>query len=582
MRRKKTKALAGFLLLVWCACAPTTPSNGGLPPGTLKPPVPDTSRVTQTTFYIRPDGGPPDQCNGLANAAYPGSGMGQDCAWDHPFRALPPGGTARIMAGDTLVIASGSYQMGYGAPGAENCETDYPWDCHMSPIPSGLDPAQPTRILGEGWDSGCANPPELWGTERADLVLNLTESSNLELACLEVTDHSSCVEDHTGGLACPRESYPYGDWAAVGLYAADSQQVHVMDLNIHGLASTGVWAGRLADWLVENVRIAGNGWAGWDGDIQGDDSNTGTLTFRHWTVEWNGCGETYPGEEPTGCWAQSAGGYGDGVGTGSTGGDWVIEDSAFLHNTSDGLDLLYHSEGGQISLNRVYAEGNAGNQIKVTGDTFLTNSVLVGNCAFFDNQPFTFNVDACRALGNTLEITFTGGEQASLLNSTFYGQGDGLVGSGPREGFSCSGAEKITARNNIFLGDQDTFDQGDITFLFYQENCGNLSMDSNYNIAFSTKNITCGTSGDYVHSGAADLCQDPELTFPASDNANGMSPNPGSPAIDAGDNTTCPSLDYRGKPRPADGDGDGNPVCDMGAFELWETPEEVYLPLIMG
>ena len=59
-------------------------------------------------------------------------------------------------------------------------------------------------------------------------------------------------------------------------------------------------------------------------------------------------------------------------------------------------------------------------------------------------------------------------------------------------------------------------------------------------------------------------------------------PNPGSPAIDAGDNTTCPSLDYRGKPRPADGDGDGDPVCDMGAFELWETPEEVYLPLIMG
>ena len=84
-------------------------------------------------------------------------------------------------------------------------------------------------------------------------------------------------------------------------------------------------------------------------------ANAGTLTFRHWTVEWNGCGETYPGGEPTGCWAQEAGGYGDGVGTGETGGDWIIEDSAFLHNTSDGLDLLYHSLGGQRSRSRACA-----------------------------------------------------------------------------------------------------------------------------------------------------------------------------------------------------------------------------------
>ena len=31
-------------------------------------------------------------------------------------------------------------------------------------------------------------------------------------------------------------------------------------------------------------------------------------------------------------------------------GDWIIEDSAFLHNTSDGLDLLYHDLGGTIIL----------------------------------------------------------------------------------------------------------------------------------------------------------------------------------------------------------------------------------------
>ena len=579
MQAKTIMAFVGILCFVWAACASPTQSGGSPPPAPTQTKALNLRPATQNTFYVRPDGGSPDQCNGLANVPYPGSGTGQDCAWDHPFRALPPGDSPHIAGGDTLIITSGSYRMGYGAPGADMCETDYSWDCHMSPVPSGLDPTQPTRILGEGWDSGCAQPPELWGTERANLILDLTGASRVELACLEITDHSTCVEDHSGGLACPRQAYPYGDWAAAGLYAQDSNEVQLKDLNIHGLASSGVAAGRLADWVVENVRIAGNGWVGWDGDIEGEDSNRGTLTFRHWTVEWNGCAETYPGEQPIGCWAQSAGGYGDGVGTGSTGGDWIIEDSAFLYNTSDGLDLLYHSQGGQIVLNRVYAEGNAGNQVKVTGATTITNSVLVGNCAFFESQPFTYNVDACRALGNTLEITYTAGERALILNSTLYGHGDGLVGGGPREGFKCNGAETLTARNNVFLGDEDYFDPGDLTFLFYQEDCGDLSMDSDHDITFSTKNITCGGRGVYVNSGPADLCQDPQLALPASGDAQGMAPLPGSPAIDAADDNVCPSGDYRGMPRPLDGDGDGTSVCDMGAFELPKAT--VFVPVIL-
>ncbi len=115
--------------------------------------------------------------------------------------ALPPEGPPRISGGDTLIITNGSYRMGYGAPGADICETDYTWDCHMPPISSGPDAANPTRILGAGWDSGCANPPELWGAERAYFILNLIGSSNVEIACLEITGHSGCVEDHTGGLA---------------------------------------------------------------------------------------------------------------------------------------------------------------------------------------------------------------------------------------------------------------------------------------------------------------------------------------------------------------------------------------------
>src|SRR5262249_13789623 len=46
-----------------------------------------------------------------------------------------------------------------------------------------------------------------------------------------------------------------------------------------------------------------------------------------------------------------------------------------------------------------------------------------------------------------------------------------------------------------------------------------------------------------------------------------------SPAVDRGNNSGCAAspannLDQRGINRPADGNGDSNPVCDIGAYEL--------------
>ncbi|MBL7063985.1 MAG: hypothetical protein ISS49_07215 [Anaerolineae bacterium] len=228
MNTIQTKIALVFILALgigWSVCLPVTPASSLPAPSstaatTLRQAFPSTGlrtgdgaqdKAQGSAYYVRTDGGSPDQCTGQTDAAYPGSGSGQDCAWDHPFRALPPDGTPRIAAGDTLIIASGSYTMGLGAPGAGNCDSAYPWDCHVPPIPSGPDPGHPTRILGAGWDSGCANPPELWGTERSWYILNLTDSSNVEIACLEITDHSACVEFHADPtLACERETYPYG------------------------------------------------------------------------------------------------------------------------------------------------------------------------------------------------------------------------------------------------------------------------------------------------------------------------------------------------------------------------------------
>jgi hypothetical protein len=474
MRTKTALTLILALILTWSACTPATQVSSSTSPTAtetteiLTPAEAPTqllpSSPSATTYYVRPDGGSPAQCNGRTNAAY--TGASQDCAWDHPFRALPPDGTPRLAGGDTLVITAGSYIMGYGAPGADDCDSNSAFDCHMPPIPSGLDAAHPTRILGAGWESGCASPPELWGTQRPWFIVKLPDSSNVALACLEITDHSGCVEDHSGGLACQRDNYPFGEWAATGLYAEDSSNVHLKDLNIHGLAYGGVHAGRLTDWTVENVRIAGNGWVGWDGDIDDDDSNAGTLTFRNWTIEWNGCGETYPGGQPTGCWGQSAGGYGDGVGTGATGGHWIIEDSAFLHNTSDGLDLLYaREEGSSIEIRRTIAEGNAGDQLKTSGPTTVENVIAVSNCGFFQGKSFTHDVDNCRSGGSALALTLRDGNTATVINSTLTGQGDCLIITECQEGYNCNGPESVLLRNGIFQGNPEFEGGGDTTCL---------------------------------------------------------------------------------------------------------------------
>jgi PKD repeat protein len=507
------------------------------------------------TYYVRPDGGSRSQCSGLADAPYPGSGADQACAWDHPFRALPPGGPAAIEGGDTLIIGTGSYMIGFGAPGSETdpdtCAADYAWDCAMTPIPSGPDAAHPTRILGQGWSNGCPDPPELWGTQRVNTVLDLTDSSHVRIECLEITDHSGCVDFHSGGLACERDAYPFGEWADRGIYAEDSSDVVLQHLDIHGLATLGVHAGRLSDWTVQDVRIAGNGWAGWDGDLDGDDSSSGTLLFRRWTVEWNGCAETYPGEQPTGCWAQSAGGYGDGIGTGATRGHWIIEDSAFLNNTSDGLDLLYCRDGSTIEIRRTIAAGNAGNQIKTNGPAVIENTVVVGSCDFFSGRSFTHDVDACRAAGNALSLTLRQGDQVELINSTVTSQGDCLVlVECDTENSSCDGSESLLLRNNILVGHPDVLG-GDQTCLVWAESFSHDPADIDYSIIYGVKNDAC--------PGPHDQCGIAPGLVSATIDAFDAHLLATSPAIDAGSTAFAPSDDFDGLAR------DAQP--DIGAYE---------------
>jgi hypothetical protein len=430
------------------------------------------SAIAQTTYYVRTDGGDSTQCTGLADAAYPGSGTAQPCAFKHPFWALDASGQWVLHGGDTLVIRAGSYKMGYGEGNlpTDLCSSDYTWACHLPPLPSGPDAAHPTRVLGEGWDSGCASPPQLWGAERADWILDLTGTSNAVVGCLEITDRSGCADWHCDpAVACQRDQFPYGNYADVGIRASDSSNVTLKDLNVHGMAWGGIHAGRISDWTIQNVRVAGNGGVGWDGDLGEESSDSGTIRFSHFTVEWNGCPETYPGLQPSSCWGQqTCGGYGDGVGLARSGGHFIIEDSVFRHNVSDGLDLLYVGVDHPDSLVEVYrsqAYGNAGNQMKIGGTSRVVNCLISSDCAYFYQKPigqYLGNLnsgDHCRAGGAALSVNLPRGKDAYVVNSTLAGQGWACAElqcntlDFPDQP-ACDGTERVYLQNSIFQGYQ--------------------------------------------------------------------------------------------------------------------------------
>ena len=298
--------------------------------------------------------------------------------------------------------------------------------------------------------------------------------------------------------------------------------------------------GRLSDWTVDNVRIAGNGWAGWDGDIEGDDANSGTLIFRHWMVAWNGCGETWPDDEPIGCWGQTAGGYGDGVGTGETGGVWIIEDSAFTHNSSDGLDLLYTRQpDSQITIRRTIAVGNAGDQIKTAGPTTIENVIAVSNCGFFQGKPFTHHVDNCRAGGSAVALNPRTNDQITLVNNSITGQGNCLIIAECAD--SCGGEEHILLRNNILLGNPEFAEPTDITCLAWH-NMNHDPFTYDYDII---TNVKAMPEPCPPHS----LCDTaPGLVNESIDNFDGQL-LPDSPAIDAGIIEQAPLDDIDGRTR---------------------------------
>lgn len=483
-----------------------------------------SSSAWATTYYVRVDGGTTTQCTGLAYAAYDGSGTGEACALIHPVWALGGVGTTGIMsAGDTLIIGPGEYMVGLGMPNTSGCGPSFSYDCFMDDVPAGVDSSNKTKIYGYGWDTGCTDKPQLWGTERVFYVLG--HGSNVDIQCLDITDHSACIEsgpsDGNQGsypVQCERTTAPFGTWAARGITSNNSTNVSYTNVDIHGIAGKGLFAYRIGDWSLTDTRIIANGFVGWDSDGSGDDSYTGTVTLTRSKIEWNGCGEVYPlttsnlssSTDKHHCWSQDQGGFGDGIGLGDGApGNWTFVDSSVSWNTSDGVDLLHGSGTGTVIFYRSKAEGNAGQAFKSSvGTTYIENSFLIGNCGFFSGQSFTSTksntgtptgFNNCRAAGDTVAFAhLTAGQKLYVYNSTILSNGNVIFLS---SGTGCDGTSVYKVDNSIIRGGTEFNDGSDLSDLYYPSGsdgngagpCGSLAIDMDNSILYGSKNAASDT-----------------------------------------------------------------------------------------
>lgn len=424
-----------------------------------------------TTYYVRTDGSNSTNCLGTTDAAYPGSGTGQACAFNHPAWPIgtPAGAGAIMSGGDTLIIGPGQYDVGYGMQnGCSGGYDAFPYDaaCMMNVPPDGTDSSHKTKIYGAGWDSGCASPPELWGNKSVKAVLNLSALDHFDFRCVDVTDHKAC--GYAVGATQCSTSYPLGSgdtYGRTGIIASSGSDWFWDHINVHGMGYEGGNIGDITDWETQYVKFVGNYFAGLDMDnrgIGGAGGNSGLHWHKNLEVAYNGFLEAYPASSTvtesdySQAYDQNDTGYGDGFGTYYSDMDFTCDDCNIHHNVSDGIDLLYHNNNGTLRIHRGRYEGNNGNQIK-TGLKFnyIENAKIVGNCGYIREHGFTHGpgFTFCRADGNPIAIAPILGQIVRLKGVTVWTDGATLIDRGkPGEANTCDGSEELTIDNTIMYG----------------------------------------------------------------------------------------------------------------------------------
>lgn len=314
---------------------------------------------------------------------------------------------------------------------------------------------------------------------------------------------------------------------------------------ISGNPSRGIENGRGGTLALTNVTISGNGGGGL--------SSFGPATLTDVRIIGN---TRFSGIDNNGPLTLTGGTISDNTpGIGGRGG-------GVSNATSATLTL----EAVTVSGNRSSPDGGGGGILNF-GTLTLEDVTLSGNSAASDGGGIRH--------GGTLVGDSLAGGILTVNNATLSGNSAGGSGGG----IAADTPSQATLRNATFAGNSAARPGGAIsaapdasvtlTNTIVSDgpgpNCGGRITSAGHNLDSGT---SCGFGATGDLSGA-----DPRLG-PLSANGGPTLTHglPGdSPAIDVGTNGACSIRDQRGVARPRDGNGDGQAVCDIGAYEAEGT-----------
>jgi hypothetical protein len=359
----------------------------------------------------------------------------------------------------------------------------------------------------------------------------------------------------------------------------------------HGKAESGGGIDNIANLKLNHVAVSHNLAAGGGtANLGGGIANSGTLTITHSAISDN---KTAPG---------TAQGQGAGIADGVNGGSINISDSSITGNLAQGQGL-----GGALFFEPI--EPTDGSSISITTSTISGNEALGSNVAAgailyepitssgspqlpltLEQDTFSGNVadggsdhglggavfygpisDTTAALALTMvNDTFTG-NRAGNMNARGLGGGvmvEPVIDAGSAE---LHFTNLTIARNiavddgsggGIFYDPSGTF-SATFTNTIIASNKAAGGPDCSQNLPSAGHNLESHTSCGFNNAVGDMQNTDPKLG-PLANNGGPtqtLALLSGSPAIDAGSDMACPSIDQRGVSRPQ------GPHCDIGAFE---------------